>query len=459
MDFSANNTSLWSPIVQIGIIAGLILLSNILRRKIPLVKNTLMPTAVLAGFILLILRTFNLVPVTVEFLEIITYHALALGFISLSLRVPEKHADDSAMIGSKSGALIVSTYLVQATVGLAVSLTLAYTVMPKFFKASGILLAMAYGQGPGQANNIGGSYEAQGMLGGRSFGLTLAAAGYLCACIVGVIYLNVLNKKKNVSRVHDKDDVSGSVTIDTFQDKNEIPVAESIDKLSVQVALVFVVYLATFLFTWGITSLLGAIAPGFAKTVSDLLWGFNFIVGSMLAIVCRCVINGLRKSRIMNRQYQNNYLLSRISGLAFDVMIVAGIASIELKDLSGNWIPFILMALLGGIATFVYLLFMCKKLYPGYVYEGFLSMFGMLTGTISSGVLLLREIDPDMKTPASNNLITGSSFGIAFGFPVLLVVGFAATSEINAWISLGLILAYLATLLFFILKIGNKKKK
>ena len=199
MDFSANNTPLWSPIVQIGIIAGLILLSNILRRKIPLVKNSLMPTAVLAGFILLILRTFNLVPVTVEFLEIITYHALALGFISLSLRVPEKHADDSAMIGSKSGALIVSTYLVQATVGLAVSLTLAYTVMPKFFKASGILLAMAYGQGPGQANNIGGSYEAQGMLGGRSFGLTLAAAGYLCACIVGVIYLNVLNKKKNVS--------------------------------------------------------------------------------------------------------------------------------------------------------------------------------------------------------------------------------------------------------------------
>ena len=459
MDFSANNTPLWSPIVQIGIIAGLILLSNILRRKIPLVKNSLMPTAVLAGFILLILRTFNLVPVTVEFLEIITYHALALGFISLSLRVPEKHADDSAMIGSKSGALIVSTYLVQATVGLAVSLTLAYTVMPKFFKASGILLAMAYGQGPGQANNIGGSYEAQGMLGGRSFGLTLAAAGYLCACIVGVIYLNMLNKKKNVSRIRDKDDVSGSVTIDTFQDKNEIPVAESIDKLSVQVALVFVVYLATFLFTWGITSLLGAVAPGFAKTVSDLLWGFNFIVGSMLAIVCRSVISGLRKSRIMNRQYQNNYLLSRISGLAFDVMIVAGIASIELKDLSGNWVPFILMAILGGIATFVYLLFMCKKLYPGYAYEGFLSMFGMLTGTISSGVLLLREIDPDMKTPASNNLITGSSFGIAFGFPVLLVVGFAATSEINAWISLGLILVYLAALLFFILKVGNKKKK
>ena len=46
----------------------------------------------------------------------------------------------------------------------------------------------------------------------------------------------------------------------------------------------------------------------------------------------------------MNRQYQNNYLLSRFSGLAFDVMIVAGIASINIDDLSGYWLPFLLMA-------------------------------------------------------------------------------------------------------------------
>ena len=50
MDFSAANTALWSPVVQIGIIAGLILLANVLRRKIYLIRKTLMPTAVLAGF-------------------------------------------------------------------------------------------------------------------------------------------------------------------------------------------------------------------------------------------------------------------------------------------------------------------------------------------------------------------------------------------------------------------------
>ncbi len=459
MDFSAANVSLWNPIIQLGIIAGLILLANVLRRKIKFVQASLMPTAVLAGFILLLLRTSGILKIDVEFLEMITYHMIALGFIALSLRVPEKQSEATPMIGSKSGALIVSTYLVQAVVGLVISIGLAYTVMPGFFKAAGILLPMAYGQGPGQANNVGTTYEALGMTGGRSFGLSLAAMGYLCACTVGVIYLFIMNRQGKLKQIKDKDYVSGSVTVDTFQDDNEIPIAESVDKLSVQMALVLLLYLLTYLLTNGITNLLQAISPGLVKSVGTLLWGFNFIIGSMIAVSCRVLFSSLKKMKWMNRQYQNNYLLSRISGVAFDFMIVAGIASINIDDLSGLWLPFILMAVLGGVVTLVYLRFMCGKLYPGYEYEGFLSMFGMLTGTISSGVLLLREIDPEMKTPASNNLVTGSSFGIIFGIPMLILISFAAKSDITVFLALGFVLLYLAALLLFIFKAGKKKNK
>ena len=459
MDFSATNTALWQPIVQIGIIAGLILLANILRRKIRFIRNSLAPTAVVAGFLLLLLRQFDFMPISATFLEAVTYHAIALGFIALSLRVPEKNGDGSVIKSSKNGALIVSTYLVQAIVGLVVSLGLAYTIMPDFFKASGILLPMAYGQGPGQANNVGSTYEALGMAGGRSFGLSLAAAGYLCACVVGVVFLNIWSRKGKFKRYSEKEQISGSVTVDAFQDHNEIPTSESIDKLSVQAALVVLVYLLTYLLTWGISSLLNAVAPGLAATVSTLLWGFNFIIGSMLATGLRSLFVGFKRFKWMNRQYQNNYLLSRISGLLFDVMTVAGIASIEISDLAGYWLPFLLMAVIGGIVTMAYLLFMCKKMYPDYTYEGFFAMFGMLTGTISSGVLLLREIDPELKTPASNDLITGSSFGIIFGFPMLLLVSFAAQSDLSAIWALGLIVVYLIALLLYIFKVGKKKAK
>lgn len=150
-------------------------------------------------------------------------------------------------------------------------------------------------------------------------------------------------------------------------------------------------------------------------------------------------------------------MLSRISGVAFDIMIVAGIASINIDDLEGMWISFILMAIAGGVITLWFLIYMCKKIYPDYVYEGFFSMYGMLTGTISSGILLLSEIDPDFETPAANNLITGSSFGIAFGAPVLLLVSLAAKSDLMVWVTLGLALLYLVILLLFIFKVGKKK--
>ena len=140
-------------------------------------------------------------------------------------------------------------------------------------------------------------------------------------------------------------------------------------------------------------------------------------------------------------------------------MIITGIASINIDDLKGYWVPFILLAVIGGVVTFLYLKIMCNKIYPNYKYEAFLGMFGMLTGTISSGVLLLREIDPEFETPASNQLVVGSSFGIAFGFPVLLLVKYAANGDTAVWISFGLATLYLIALTLFILLAGRKKNK
>jgi len=411
---------------------------------------------VLAGFLLLILRSVGWLNLDMTMLEMMTYHGIAIGFIALSLRVPQKsETDQGNLVGAKSGALIVATYLIQALLGFAIVYALIATIMPDLFPAAGILLPMGYGQGPGQANNVGTTYEQLGFVGGRSFALAIAAAGYLCACIVGVIYLNILSRKGKLKR-QDPDAISGSVTVDIFEDENEIPIAESIDRMSMQLALVIIVYLATFLVTWGITAGLAAISPAVSNAVSSLLWGFNFIVGSALAMGLRGVLKNLKKTRIMTRQYQNNYLLSRISGLAFDVMIVAGIASIEIGDLTGLWIPFILMAVLAGYVTLVFLQWLCKRIYPGYYYEGLMSMYGMLTGTISSGVLLLREIDPNMQTPAANNLVLGSGTGIIFGIPMLIFISLAPKNPLLVVIVCAV---YLALLLLFIFKVKRKPKK
>ena len=164
---------------------------------------------------------------------------------------------------------------------------------------------------------------------------------------------------------------------------------ESMDKMTVQIALIIVAYIGAYL----LMMLLGNHLPG----MKAVIYGFNFLLGVLAATLIKNVLHFLENKNIVTRKYTNSFLLNHISNLCFDVMIVAGIASIEINDLKGNWLPFLLMAVLGGVVTFLYLRWVCKKLYPGYHHEGFLSMYGMLTGTISSGMYQEKGIMPSKK--------------------------------------------------------------
>ena len=190
--------------------------------------------------------------------------------------------------------------------------------------------------------------------------------------------------------------------------------------------------------------------PKLGDMLNPMLWGFNFIIGSCVAMFLKMLLLTGEKKGIIRHRYQSNYLLTRLSGFFFDVMIVAGIACIEPEELKGLVLPFILMASAGSIVTWFYLRFVCKKLYKDYYYEGLISMYGMMTGTIGSGILLLKEIDPDFKTPAADNLIKGSGSGIVFGAPMLLLVTMAAKSDAMCYTSAGIALFYFAALMVFI---------
>ena len=84
------------------------------------------------------------------FLEEITYHCLALGFIASTLSNPnEKLTKKRAGEIFDTGVTTVSGYLVQGVLGLLVSI-IAALIVKDFFAASGALLPFGYGQGTGQ---------------------------------------------------------------------------------------------------------------------------------------------------------------------------------------------------------------------------------------------------------------------------------------------------------------------
>ncbi|MBQ5793277.1 MAG: hypothetical protein IIW17_04595 [Clostridia bacterium] len=419
---SFGDESVWSFLIQIFILILALLVGNILRRKIPFIRRSLIPTSLLGGLLILLIKLLPFYDNVVNqaTMEIITYHALGIGFIALGLKQAKDSQKTSAGKVMETGILTAATYVIQGFVGLAATIALFYLI--GFFPGGGVILALGFGQGTGQALNYGKMYETDfGFAGGTTWGLTIATVGFLVASIVGVTYMNILRKKGKLKL---RSEESIKHTLEDYVSEGEIPLTESVDKFTINFCMVFLVYAIAFLIM---------------RIVNvNLIWGFNFLLGTILAALVRWIIKMLKKGKLMHRELTNNYLLDRISGFMFDLMIIAGVAAIDLSQLSGMWWQLLIVCALGATATFIYLRFACNHLYPGYKDEAFFSMFGMLTGTASNGMILLREIDPKFETPAANNLVLQGIPAIAFGGVLLLLFNICDTIE-HCWFALAVL--------------------
>ena len=454
--------SVWGFFNIFAILLVSLLVANALKKAIPALEASLIPTSVLAGIVLL---AFSMVydqfaevklfdsklfgESGYAYMEMITYHTLALGFIAGSLKTTGgKLSKKRAGEIFNTGVTTVSTYLVQAVVGMGITM-IAALVLPEFFQAAGLLLPFGYGQGTGQAMNYGNIYETQfGFSGGKSFGLTVAALGFLSASIGGVIHLNILRKR---GQIKTKKSAEGAITENEIQSLDEIPMQESIDKFTVQVALIVLAYLLAYILMW----ILGNLIPG----MKAVIYGFNFLLGVLAATLVKAVLNFLKKKGIAKREYTNNFLLTRASNFFYDIMVVAGIAAIRLDLIDDYWGILLILGIAGLVVTYTYNRIVVNVLFKEYKEEQFLAMFGMLTGTASTGVILLREIDGDFKTPVSDNLVYQNFPAIAFGFPIMLLATLAPVKPYLTFVLLILFLAVMNVILFRAQIFGKKKVK
>ncbi len=454
------DSNVWSTILLVSVLLGSLLAGNIVKKSIPFMRNSLIPTSVLGGTILIVVAaiykgiTGNVMFDTATFggsgtatLEMITYHALALGFIASTLKTSDgKVTKQRATEVFNTGVTTVSTYLIQAILGLGITIVAAL-IIKGFFEAAGILLPFGFGQGTGQALNYGNIYENDyGFDGGKSFGLTIAALGFLSASFGGIIHLNIMKKRGKLKT----SDAKFKLNNEVIESENEIPMQESVDKLTIQVALIFMAYVLTYVFM----GLLGKALPGMKSTI----YGFNFLLGVLSATLIKGIMKFFKKISTQKKDYTNNFLLTRASNFFFDIMVVAGIAAIRLDTLEKYWGIMLILGVAGLIITYVYNRIVAKTLFKDYAEEQFLAMFGMLTGTASTGIILLREIDGDFKTPAADNLVYQNFPAIVFGFPIMLIATFAPGHEL---LTLGILVAFfiVMNIILFRSKIFRKPNK
>ena len=455
-------SKVWSFLFVVAVLLIALLIGNIIKKNVPFMRDSLVPTSVIGGIILVIVAViYKAIWGEVMFdtgafgyngtdtLEIITYHTLALGFIASTLKTTKRKLTKKRSTEVfNTGVTTVATYLLQGIFGLAITIVAAL-VISGFFPAAGMLLPFGYGQGSGQAMNYGSIYEGDfGFTGGTSFGLAIAALGFISASIGGVVHLNIMKHRGKFKPRGDKERLNA----EQIESPDEIPMQESIDKMTIQIALIALVYTLTYVGMYVLSLLL----PGMRATI----FGFNFLIGVIMAILLKLLLNKLHKWNIVKKEYSNNFLLTRISNFFFDIMVISGIAAIRIETIMNYFWLLIILGAVGLVITYIYNRIVAKALFKEYKEEQFLAMYGMLTGTASTGIILLRELDADFETPAADNLVYQNLPAIVFGFPVLILANLAPVRPLLVLGIIAVLFVVMNIILFrsFIFKKRKKKK-
>jgi len=316
----------------------------------------------------------------------------------------------------------------------------------------GLILPLAYGQGPGNALswdiNFTNTPAAQ-FAGNGSFGLSLASIGFVVASVFGVLYINISKKRGTLSVRSCYASVVPVVHEES--EYEELPDNESVDKFTLQMGFVALAYALAF----GFMCLLGVISD----FTNNIGWGFNFLWASLSAMLIRAVVKHLQKGKLMHHEYINNYQMDRISGFFFDLMIVAGVSAIEINDIKNYVLPIVILSVVGTVITYIYIHTVSRECFKGFEHEFFLMSFGTLTGTASNGMILMKEVDPQLRTPVSSLYILSNFPAMVMIAPLLFLLNFAGQSPVNAVIACAIFFVLWLSYTIFLFRRRIFKKK
>ncbi|MFZ3110279.1 MAG: sodium:glutamate symporter [Rectinemataceae bacterium] len=456
MDFS------WKMIIDAGLISSALILATFIRSKLRFFQKYLIPNALTAGFILLPVYNFVLPAIGYKMngLGDLVYHLLNFSFIAMSLRSSPpklKGHKGGGVLGMSTGILM--GYATQALLGLGLTLLFIPSVHP----AIGLHLPLGFALGPGQAYAIGKGWEAMGFEGGASVGLTFAAIGYLWACFGGVVLINMGLRKGWISTemlkfMKDKTLLTGLMA------KNEQkPIgsrlttdSEAIDSFSFHVAAVCVVYFLSFLLLKGLTILLGFAGKMGAELAANF-WGINFIFSAISAIIVRRIIDLLKIGYVLDDD-----TLTRVSGFSVDFMVAGALAAISLVFVGKYWIPIVVMSTVCGIMVSITVPWMSSRLFHDYKFERMLMLYGVSTGTLSTGLALLRVMDPEFKSKVSSDYMLSAGLTFILAIPFILSINLPAKAYMTGdmsyyWIMMGVAALYLLYVLISYIVLAKKK--
>lgn len=161
--------------------------------------------------------------------------------------------------------------------------------------------------------------------------------------------------------------------------------SENIESFSLHLGLIGFTFILTYLVVtvleWGLISV-------GAENEVTTLWSFHFILAAIVALFVRKMMDTVNASRVID-----DTTMTRCSNLFMDFMIVASVAAISLVVVAQYWVSLLAISILVSLATWWVIQYMTRDAFQQFEFERFATIFGNMTGTLQSALVLLRIVD------------------------------------------------------------------
>ena len=438
-----------------GFIGVCIFIGVFLRAKIGLLQRFLVPSCLIGGICGMIGMNLGIIPLSVDLFQGIAYHFFIISFISIGLTggggkdEDKGHGREVLRGGLWMGLINGLSMTSQALLGglLVLLLGLVGLKLPLQF---GLFLPLGFTQGPGQALVVGKVWEAGGFANAVTLGLAFSAIGFFFALFLGIPLIN-WGVNKGYSSLG-RDNLPDYFWRGFYTEQETKPPvglmtthAGNVDALAYQAGAVGLVYLATYIIYFGLTQLAGPLP--------EAAWGFFFFFGMVVGILCRLLMRTAGVGHLLDPELQ-----TRITSFSVDIMVTATLIAVQLSVVWDYIFPLLFITILGGAwTTFLMIYFGRRVGGPGF--ERTIAQFGINTGTVSTGLVLLRVVDPGFRTKVALEVGIYAMFAIPFIMGTMLVIMFAHQWGLTPFhqIAIFFVMSLIALILLKVFKLWGKR--
>lgn len=393
--------SVTSLVYDICIISFLLFISKIIRTRIVFIQKLYIPVSLIAGFLGLFLGKYflNILPFSNQ---IDKYSGVLIAIVFGSMFIGNKRkVRFKDMISSVADTFLVNTSfeVAQFAIFTLIGLTILPLIFPNISKAFGLMLPSGFVGGHGTAAAIGNVLESNGWVDAVSVGQTFATIGILSGLIGGVFLINTGVKKGYTALIKDVKTLPKEMLTGLVDKDNRISFGENtINSSSIDTL------------TWHLSLVLSSV--GLAYLINRLL---NLLFPNVsFPIYGLALISSILVSKILNifklDAYVDKQIITHIGSSATDYLIAFGVASVNITIFKEYFGAIVILSILGLLFTISWFLIISPRFFKSYWFERGIYIYGLGTGVMATGIILLRICDPNFKTGVLED------FGLAWVF-------------------------------------------